>query len=108
LKIILSILAAATAALALNAPRPAFAETPEGAQFAARHCGACHAVGRTGSSPHPAAPVFRRLGQNYDLEKSQEMLEEGTLLATHPDMPSFKLKVGEAEMLFDYLRSIQE
>src|SRR5690242_19054444 len=27
-------------------------------------CGACHAVGRTGRSPHAYAPAFRNLGEN--------------------------------------------
>jgi cytochrome c len=86
----------------------ASSERPAGAQIAAEHCSTCHAIGRRGASPNPAAPVFRELEQNYGLEELKEKLQEGTLIATHPDMLSFKLPPDHARALFDYLRSIQE
>jgi cytochrome c len=32
------------------------------------NCARCHAVGRTGASPHPAAPAFRTLSRRYKIE----------------------------------------
>src|SRR5262249_7203840 len=48
----------------------------------------CHAVGRTGASPHPAAPPFRTLSRKYKIEGLAEALAEG-LSTGHPDMPEF-------------------
>ena len=68
----------------------------------------CHAIGKTGFSPHSAAPPFRRLGDSYDLDKLQETLERGTILPSHPDMPSFKMDRRTAREIVNYMRSIQE
>jgi cytochrome c len=91
---------------------PALAQ--EGASPAARgesllttNCGRCHAVGRTGASPHPAAPPFRTLSRKYKIEGLSEALAEG-LSTGHPDMPEFVFAPEEVGAIIDYLQSIQQ
>lgn len=80
----------------------------DGLAFVQQNCAMCHAIGTTGNSPHPAAPPFRRLGNSYDLDKLQVILQRGTILPTHPDMPLFKLDESTAKAVINYLRSVQE
>ena len=70
-------------------------------------CARCHAVGRTGPSPHPDAPAFRSFGDDklYDNDLAQR-LQDG-LFTVHPDMPTFHFSREDAEAAVDYLRSIQ-
>jgi cytochrome c len=72
-----------------------------------RLCGSCHAVGRSGRSPHAYAPAFRTLGETrlYDQDFAQR-LQDG-LSTMHPDMPTFHFSQREAEAAVDYLRAIQ-
>jgi mono/diheme cytochrome c family protein len=104
---------ATTAALTLAGylvafSHPAQAQPQDGLAVVQQHCATCHAIGKTGGSPHPAAPPFRRLGTMYDLDKLQEMLASGTVLPSHPDMPLFKLDGRAARAVTNYIRSIQE
>jgi len=70
-------------------------------------CGRCHAVGKTGRSPNPLAPQFRRFGEKlYDTDMVQR-LEDG-LTTIHPDMPTFRFNRHEAAAAVNYLRSIQK
>jgi mono/diheme cytochrome c family protein len=87
---------------------PALSQSPRGVDLAQEYCGACHAIGASGNSPHSAAPPFRRLGNSYDLNKLQEILERGTILPSHPDMPLFKLDRRTAREIVNHMRSIQE
>jgi cytochrome c len=69
-------------------------------------CGRCHAVGKTGQSPNPLAPQFRRFGEKlYDTDMVQR-LQDG-LTTIHPDMPTFRFNRHEAAAAVNYLRSIQ-
>ena len=69
-------------------------------------CGRCHAVGKTGKSPNPLAPAFRRFGEKlYDTDMTQR-LQDG-LTTIHPDMPTFRFNRHEAAAAVNYLRSIQ-
>ena len=70
-------------------------------------CGRCHAVGKTGQSPHPYAPPFRDLGENklYD-ESFNQRLQDG-LSTIHPDMPTFRFSQRDAGAVIEYLRAIQ-
>jgi len=85
---------------------PADASTERGEMLIRRHCGGCHAVGRTGASPEPAAPPLRELHQRYDPEVLSEALAEG-LLTGHPLMPEFRFAPDDVEAIIDYLQSIQ-
>lgn len=69
-------------------------------------CSTCHAVDRTGASPHHLAPPFRTLGQRYPIESLEEALGEG-ILSGHPDMPEFRFEPSEVGDIIAYLKSIQ-
>ena len=78
-----------------------------GEALVTKNCARCHAVGRTGNSPHPEAPAFRTLSQKYPIEGLAEALAEG-LSVGHPDMPEFVFEVDQVGAILSYLRSIQE
>jgi mono/diheme cytochrome c family protein len=69
-------------------------------------CSQCHAVGRSGESPHAGAPAFRALDRRVDLDSFMERLREG-LTVGHPDMPTFRFTREDARAFLLYLRSIQ-
>jgi mono/diheme cytochrome c family protein len=69
-------------------------------------CGACHAVDRTGRSPHAAAPEFRRLDRRLDLDGFVQQLRDG-LISSHQDMPNFRFTREDARAVVAYLRTIQ-
>jgi mono/diheme cytochrome c family protein len=71
-------------------------------------CARCHAVGKSGGSPHVDAPPFRTFGDDklYDNDFAQR-LQDG-LSTMHPDMPTFHFSREDAEDAVDYLRSIQQ
>src|SRR5712692_2218200 len=71
------------------------------------NCSRCHAIGRTGASPHSAAPPFRTLSRKYPIEGLAEALAEG-LSVGHPDMPEFVFEPDEIAVILAYLKSIQE
>ena len=71
-----------------------------------RDCARCHAVGRTGASPHAGAPAFRDLGKRYPIESLEEALGEG-IMSGHPDMPEFNFDADQVGAIIDYLNSIQ-
>ena len=70
-------------------------------------CSRCHAIGKTGQSPHRYAPPFRDLGENklYD-EGFSQRLQNG-LSTMHPEMPTFRFSESDAGAVIDYLRAIQ-
>ena len=86
-----------------NAPRL----QPAGESLLTANCARCHAVGRTGASPHPAAPPFRTLSRKYKIEGLSEALAEG-LSTGHPDMPEFVFAPEDVGAIIAYLKSIQE
>ena|SRR6516165_10321410 len=69
-------------------------------------CARCHAVLRTGESPHSAAPAFRTLSRRYPIEGLAESLAEG-LSVGHSDMPEFVFERDEIAAILAYLNSIQ-
>jgi mono/diheme cytochrome c family protein len=78
-----------------------------GRAIARQNCASCHAIGKTGDSPHKGAPPFRTLGRSYNLDEINVMLQRG-ISDSHPDMPAFKFKPVDARALRAYLRSIAE
>jgi cytochrome c len=72
-----------------------------------RLCAECHAIGRTGISTHPEAPLFRALGRRYKIEALEEALGEG-LISGHSDMPEFRFSGEEVGAVIAYLTAIQE
>jgi mono/diheme cytochrome c family protein len=71
------------------------------------NCSRCHAIGKTGESPHPPAPPFRTLSRKYPVEDLAESLAEG-IVSGHPDMPIFMFSPTDVEAIIQYLQSIQE
>ena len=82
-------------------------DAKRGEALLTRDCSPCHAVGRTGDSPHKEAPSFRTLGQRYPIESLEEALGEG-IMSGHPDMPEFKFDAGDVGAIIAYLKSIQQ
>jgi cytochrome c len=78
-----------------------------GESLLAKNCARCHAIGRTGASPHSAAPPFRLLSRKYEIEGLAEALAEGIFVG-HPDMPEFVFESDEVGAILAYLKSIQE
>jgi len=78
-----------------------------GHALAKEFCAKCHAIGKTGKSPHVGAPPFRKFGDLFDLDHFPRRLIRG-ISSNHPDMPEFKFGPQDAVALRDYLRTIQE
>jgi mono/diheme cytochrome c family protein len=78
----------------------------QGRALAERMCSPCHAIGKSGQSPHTGAPAFRALDRRLDLDTFMERLREG-LMVDHPDMPTFRFTREDAHSFVLYLRSIQ-
>jgi len=97
------LLAAASAAAP---PAGAADNLKHGEELLQQSCARCHAIGRTGDSPHQAAPPFRTLGQRYPIESLEEALGEG-IVSGHPDMPEFKFDADDVGDIIAYLKSIQ-
>ena len=79
----------------------------DGLALAERMCAQCHAIGKTGTSAHSAAPPFRELDRRVDLDTFTRQLREG-LVSGHPDMPTFRFSRDDARALTAYLRYIQQ
>jgi mono/diheme cytochrome c family protein len=82
-------------------------EIKRGERILARNCSKCHAIGRTGSSPHRQAPPFRTLSKRYPIDSLSEALGEG-LSTGHPDMPEFVFPPRDIGAILSYLQSIQQ
>ena len=72
-----------------------------------RECAGCHAVSRTGQSPHRMAPPFRGLSKKYPVEHLAESLAEGIVVG-HKDMPEFLFEPEDIEAILIYISSLSE
>lgn len=88
---------------------PVQAQDPveQGRRIVQEFCGPCHATGKSGDSPHVAAPPFRTFARSFDLDQFPRLLQRG-ISSNHPDMPEFKFGEDEARAVRAYLRTIQE
>lgn len=77
-----------------------------GRQLALDNCAKCHAIGRSGESPHEEAPPFRRLHSRYPVEDLAEALAEGIAVG-HKDMPPFAFEPVQIKALLAYLKSLE-
>ncbi len=102
-----TILAAAVALAAAMQPATAADDLKLGETLLARHCGACHAVGKSGDNPQKDAPALRTLSSRYPVEALEEALGEG-FMSGHPDMPEFKFDADDVGAIIAYLKSIQQ
>ena len=104
----LAFLAQAAFAQAVSAQDGANADNlKRGETLLTNNCASCHAIGPTGESPRPAAPLFRTLGRKYPIESLEEALGEG-LVSGHPDMPEFQFEARDVGAIIAYLKSIQQ
>jgi cytochrome c len=103
LAIILLLLATSAGLAEDTSPSPL---EQRGRALAERMCAQCHAIGKSGQSPHVSAPAFRALDRRVDLDSFMERLREG-LAVGHPDMPTFRFTREDARAFLLYLRSIQ-
>lgn len=78
-----------------------------GAQVATQACAACHAIGKTGTSANPKAPVFRTILAKQPAGAIAEDLREGLSIG-HKTMPRIQLPPDDVDALIAYLLSIQE
>jgi mono/diheme cytochrome c family protein len=76
-----------------------------GQEILTANCSRCHAIGMTGSSPHPQAPPFREVVTRIEPANLEEALAEG-LVTGHPDMPEFVFEPREIDAIVAYLNSI--
>jgi mono/diheme cytochrome c family protein len=81
--------------------------TAKGEVLVSENCARCHAIGKTGDSPHKDAPPFRTLSQKYPVTDLAESLAEG-IVSGHPDMPIFVFSPQDVEAIIQYLESIQD
>jgi cytochrome c len=79
----------------------------QGEALVARECARCHGIGRTDTSRHPQAPLFRTLSKRYPIESLEEALGEG-IISGHPDMPEFQFDADDVGAIIAYLKSIQD
>jgi mono/diheme cytochrome c family protein len=89
-----------------DAAHSALPELP-GQTIAVDLCSGCHAVGRTGDSPHPDALPFREISLRYPVRDLEEALGEGIFVG-HPDMPPFVFAPEDIDALLTYIEAIQD
>lgn len=80
-----------------------------GEAIARTNCSACHAIGRSGTSPNPKSPPFRELSRRYPIANLEEALGEGIVVGHEGlEMPQFRFSTVQVEALLAYLGSIQK
>ena len=82
------------------------ADLKRGQALLTRHCGSCHAVGRSDVGTDKNAPALRTIGQRYPVESLEEALGEG-FMSGHPEMPEFKFDADDVGAIIAYMKSIQ-
>ena len=85
-----------------NEPASAQPAVQRGYIFVRVHCAQCHAIGRSGASPHPTATSFRTLRLRYPVADLQRPFFE----EIHPAMPRFQLTPGQVFDVMSYLRTL--
>lgn len=90
------------------APAAAEGDAKAGAEFARRHCAACHAIAGGGASPNPSAPPFRGITRNWPAEAVAEALAEGIRIG-HNSKPmiDLDLTIEEIADLVAYIGQVQ-
>lgn len=77
-----------------------------GKQLVEQRCSKCHAIGRSGVSPHKDAPPFAEVVKRYPPKALEEALAEGIEVG-HEDMPPFAFKADEVEQIIAYLKRLE-
>ncbi len=76
-----------------------------GSAIAANHCGKCHAVGQSDTSPHRITPPLRALGERYPVDMLLEAQKTG-VVGGHDEMPMFDLGLDGVAALLAYIDSL--
>jgi mono/diheme cytochrome c family protein len=92
--------------LVSSLPALADSDVARGEALVRTNCSPCHAVGASGTSPHPDAPAFRTLSERYPIEDLAEALAEG-ISTGHPDMPEFVASPDQIDAIIAYIKSLQ-
>jgi cytochrome c len=77
-----------------------------GKTILAANCARCHAIERSGKSPHHEALPFREVVLRYPPEQLAEALAEG-IVSGHPDMPEFTFEPAEVQAIIAYLTTLK-
>jgi cytochrome c len=101
------LIAASLAVMMLGATAQAQSPVSRGHALVKEFCAECHAIGKTGNSPHSDAPPLRITGRTFDLDQFPRVLIRG-ISSGHPDMPQVKFSPRDARDVRDYLRTIQQ
>jgi cytochrome c len=101
-----TVAAAFLAGIALPTAASAQEREARGREIAEAACAPCHAITKQGTSPVPAAPAFRTLGQKYPVEDLEEALAEGILVG-HPAMPQVRMSPQDVGAFLAWLKTIQ-
>ncbi|MEZ5774232.1 MAG: tetratricopeptide repeat protein [Hyphomicrobiaceae bacterium] len=88
-----------------NAKDAALAFIDEGRRIVEANCSPCHATGRTGQSPNPKAPPFRRLTSRYPMLDLREPISRG-IAAPHDVMPRFAATDADVDRIAAYIHSL--
>lgn len=92
--------------LATGAAQAADQELVErGQALLQRNCASCHAIGKEGASPLPAAPAFRTIKERYPIEDLAEPLAEG-IETGHPQMPTRAFAAEDVDAILAYLATL--
>jgi len=70
--------------------------------FVRVHCGLCHAIDRSSTSPLSTARPLHALHIRYAVADLQRPLAEGI----HPSLPAFRLTSGQVADVMAYLKSL--
>lgn len=89
--------------------QPPEAERLAGQDLASSLCAGCHAIGPTGASPLPAAPVFRELVHRWQPEELAEALAEGIAVGhgAGVEMPVFAFQPEEIDAFLAFLEDLR-
>jgi cytochrome c len=89
---------------------PAFAQmspsVQRGMTFAQANCALCHSIDKITLSALLLAPPFRDLHLRYPVESLATGLEEG-IVTGHPNMPEFRLDLGQTRDFLDFLKTLE-
>ena len=76
-----------------------------GRALAEKNCAWCHAIGKTGDSPHLRAPAWRDLHRRHPILALRDPLTRG-IGRPHDEMPRFELTDNEIDTIVAYINSL--
>ncbi|MFO1236273.1 MAG: cytochrome c [Alphaproteobacteria bacterium] len=85
------------------------AAAARGKALAEAQCAQCHAIGPTGLSPYPAAPLWRELAETRDTDELAQLFGEGKLIHREGtlSMPEFMMTPQQIGELVAYMKTLR-